>query len=47
MRRDAVPEMEVGPPEPIYRGWLQTAVCCWSGDGVTLPSECVSLSEPV
>ena len=25
---DAVSEMEVGPPESAYRGWLQTAVCC-------------------
>jgi putative transposase len=25
---DAVPEMEEGPPESAYRGWLQTAVCC-------------------
>ena len=25
---DAVSEMEVGPSESAYRGWLQTAVCC-------------------
>ena len=25
---NVVPEMEAGPPEPAYRGWLQTAVCC-------------------
>jgi transposase len=24
----AVSEIEVGPPESAYRGWLQTAVCC-------------------
>jgi hypothetical protein len=26
--RVTVQEMEVGPPEPLCRGWLQTTACC-------------------
>ena len=29
-KRDAVLEMEEGPPKSVCRNWLQTAVSCFS-----------------
>jgi hypothetical protein len=28
LMRVTVQEMEVGPPEPLCRGWLQITACC-------------------
>lgn len=28
LMRVTVQEMEVGPPEPLCRGWFQTTACC-------------------